>query len=181
MSAVSVAPGALEQVRTFLNTWRLPNDTRTPEDLLPGLAGAEASWRAALPDVAPVGEGEWDELLRLRADLRDALGERTPDGLREWLARHPVVAALGDDPPVRHRPQHPGAVGDLLALVVDAVAYGHWPRLKACPDCRHVFYDHSRNRSRTWCGMYAERPDGRACGSIAKVRTYRKRRREQAV
>ncbi|WP_280250724.1 CGNR zinc finger domain-containing protein [Nocardia abscessus] len=45
------------------------------------------------------------------------------------------------------------------------------------PDCRNVFYDHSRNRSRTWCSMYAETPDGRACGSISKVRAYRKRQR----
>ena len=29
-----VAPGTLEVVRTFLNTWRIPNDTREPIDEL---------------------------------------------------------------------------------------------------------------------------------------------------
>jgi predicted RNA-binding Zn ribbon-like protein len=41
-----------------------------------------------------------------------------------------------------------------------------------------VFYDHSRNGRRTWCAMYAGTPDGRACGTIAKVRTYRRRQGE---
>lgn len=74
-----------------------------------------------------------------------------------------------------YAPRDPTTVASVLAVVVDAVARQHWVRLKACPDCRHVFYDHSRNRTRTWCGMYAETPEGRACGSIAKVRAYRGR------
>ena len=32
-----VAPGTLEMVRTFLNTWRIPNDTREPIDELVSL------------------------------------------------------------------------------------------------------------------------------------------------
>jgi predicted RNA-binding Zn ribbon-like protein len=47
-----------------------------------------------------------------------------------------------------------------------------WDRLKACrlDDCQWVFYDHSKNRSRTWCSM-------RVCGNRAKARAYRERRR----
>ena len=42
---------------------------------------------------------------------------------------------------------------------------GHWQRMKACrnPQCRWVFYDHSRNRTGTWCSM-------RVCGNRHKVR-----------
>ena len=50
-------------------------------------------------------------------------------------------------------------------------------RLKACPDCRWVFYDHSRNGSKRWCGMYAGEEGGRACGTIAKVKNYRAKRK----
>jgi predicted RNA-binding Zn ribbon-like protein len=49
------------------------------------------------------------------------------------------------------------------------VAASSWPRLRACPDCRWVFYDTSRNGRRVWCSMTGA--DGaRACGSIAKTR-----------
>jgi predicted RNA-binding Zn ribbon-like protein len=177
VASPSSAPGRLEQVRTFLNTWELPHETRTPADHLPALVADAEAWRAALPDVPRPPRRALTELTELRTVLRESLGLLSPHALRDWLERHPVVATIGDDEPLHHRPSSPGAVPALLALAVEAVAARHWIRLKACPDCRHVFYDHSRNRTRTWCGMYAETPDGRACGSIAKVRNYRNRLR----
>ncbi|MCP2258013.1 CGNR zinc finger domain-containing protein [Streptoalloteichus tenebrarius] len=175
MGAPSTAPGALEQVRTFLNTWRIPNDTRQVQDQLPELVADHRAWAADLPDVPP--PTDLGELLDLRTALRAALGETHPSGLDDWLVRHPVVARVGDaEPPVVHRPVCPDTTGELLALVVDAIQQRRWARLKACPDCQWVFYDHSRNASRTWCGMYAESAHGRACGSIAKVRAYRARK-----
>ena len=47
-----------------------------------------------------------------------------------------------------------------------------WARLKACPaeDCQWAFYDHSRNRSGTWCEI------GK-CGNRAKARRFRERNR----
>ena len=68
-----------------------------------------------------------------------------------------------------------GPAGDFLAAVLAAVGAGTWKRLKACPDCHWVFYDNTRNGSKRWCLMYAGGPDGRACGTIAKVRRYRTR------
>jgi predicted RNA-binding Zn ribbon-like protein len=38
-----------------------------------------------------------------------------------------------------------------------------------------VFYDNTRNGGKRWCLMNAGGPDGRACGTIAKVRRYRDR------
>jgi predicted RNA-binding Zn ribbon-like protein len=63
------------------------------------------------------------------------------------------------------------AFGELLAIVHRSVRTGRWSRLKACHEhgCRWVFYDHSRNRSGTWCTMSL-------CGARAKMRTYRARR-----
>ncbi|MGH3145587.1 MAG: CGNR zinc finger domain-containing protein [Rubrobacter sp.] len=66
--------------------------------------------------------------------------------------------------------------GRVLAIVARSVDDGPFSRLKACPDCRWVFYDKSRSRTRVWCGMYAGE-GGRACGTIAKVRRYRLRRK----
>ena len=173
--SLSEAPGRLEQVRVFLNTWRVPHETRTPLDVLPDLLRDPGDWRAQIRDAPVPRRDELVELTEFRAALREALGQ--PGELRGWLERHPLHVAVGDSG-VRYVAGDDTAVAGLLVLVVEAVADGGWARLKACPDCRNVFYDHSRNRSRTWCSMYAETPDGRACGSIAKVRAYRGRKRD---
>jgi predicted RNA-binding Zn ribbon-like protein len=65
-----------------------------------------------------------------------------------------------------------GALGTLFAIAFEAIVDGSWARFKACPDgtCRFAFYDHSRNRSGTWCSMSS-------CGNREKARQYRGRRR----
>lgn len=165
------APGGLEAVRTFLNTWVIPNESRVVEDQLPAVV---ADWAATFPDL---GEpGSLAELAALRDDLRAALGQTHPVSLADALARHPLVPALqAGGRPVTLAPSAGGAAGELLALAVNAAADGRWHRLRACPDCRWVFYDTSRNASRTWCAMTAGGPHGRGCGSIAKTRAYRAR------
>jgi predicted RNA-binding Zn ribbon-like protein len=85
----------------------------------------------------------------LRDDLRAAVETGRADGLNSWI--------------------------DRLAVVLEAISAGTWKRVKACPDCRWVFYDSTRNGSKRWCLMYAGGPGGRACGTIAKVRRYRDR------
>jgi predicted RNA-binding Zn ribbon-like protein len=61
-----------------------------------------------------------------------------------------------------------GALGRILAIVAGAMADGTWTRMKACRagTCLWAFYDHSKNRSRTWCSMAV-------CGNRTKVRKYR--------
>lgn len=61
--------------------------------------------------------------------------------------------------------------------MASAIVNKQWGRLKACPDCKWVFYDQSRNGSKRWCGMYAEGEGGRACGTIAKVKRHRAKRK----
>jgi predicted RNA-binding Zn ribbon-like protein len=69
-----------------------------------------------------------------------------------------------------------GALGKLIAIVVDAMADGTWDRLKLCrsDDCAWAFYDRSKNRSGAWC-------DITDCGNIAKARTYRARHSHQSA
>ena len=65
-----------------------------------------------------------------------------------------------------------GALSRMLAVAYTAMADDTWQRLKACryDSCHWAFYDHSKNRSRSWCSM-------KVCGNRAKARAYRERRR----
>ncbi|MGH2948841.1 MAG: CGNR zinc finger domain-containing protein [Solirubrobacteraceae bacterium] len=63
--------------------------------------------------------------------------------------------------------------GEVLAPVAQAAVHllraGPLDRVKACADCRWLFLDASRNRSRRWCTM-------EECGVRSKMRRYRARR-----
>ena len=156
------APGALEHVRELLNTWLIPNDTRQPTDRFDTYAQRQQ-----------LGPRQAHQLRRLRDGLRAVVEQ--PEGaderLNEW------IGALG----VRVAVQHGrlgfvhggGPATEFFAHVLEAIADDTWSRLKACPDCRWVFYDHTRNRSKRWCLMNAGGPEGRSCGTIAKVARYR--------
>lgn len=160
------APGSLESVRTLLNTWLIPNGSRQPTDEFGALAAA-SGWNRSQAAI----------VRRLRGDLRAAVESARPDALNGWIARLGVRPAL-EDGHLKFR-HDGGPAGEVLVAVLDAVTAGTWPRLKACPDCRWVFYDGTRNSSKRWCLMYAGGPDGRACGTIAKVRRYRERQAAQ--
>jgi hypothetical protein len=160
------APGELERVRELLNSWLIPNDTRVPTDRFAEYAQDR---RLEPPEAG--------RLRRLRDDLR-AVVERDPasderfngwlDEARiRWVVRERGLA-------LEHRA---GLAAELVATVVEAIAAGELERLKACPDCHWVFYDHTRNASKRWCLMNAGGPNGRACGTIAKVRSFRERAR----
>ncbi|QBD76490.1 CGNR zinc finger domain-containing protein [Ktedonosporobacter rubrisoli] len=184
------APGTLEIVRTFLNTWRIPNDTREPIDEFASLEAMqhfyathfEASGADSAASIIP-------ELVRqLRADLRSILGTGDILRLNKWLVRQPVEVVLTPDsdeiPLLKYRPA--GKEGcrlcaEVLALVVEAIAHSTWTRVKACPDCQWVFYDHTKNKNKIWCLMTASGPQGRSCGSISKVRNFRKRQKARAA
>lgn len=163
-------PEELERVRELLNTWSIPNDTRSPTDELDAVLAARG-----------VGRADADLLRELRDDLRAVVegGTQQEGRLDAWVVRlgvRPTVTAgrLGFV-------HGGGTAGDLLVAVLEAVVTGQWSRLKACGDCRWVFYDTTRNTSRRWCQMYAGGPDGRACGTIAKVRRYRARQATAAA
>lgn len=158
------APGRLEQVRELLNTWSIPNDTREATDVFQEFA-AESG----------MAEGERADLRQLRDDLRIVVERSKPadELISAWIARLRVRTVVRNGElafdPVGDR------AGAVLAAVLDSIADGTWARLKACPDCRWVFYDHTRNGGKRWCMMNADGSGGRGCGTIAKVRRYRAR------
>ena len=181
----SPAPGDLELVRRFLNTWKIPAGTGEPADELAALLGDAGAWEERFPGWPPGPEGAGELLARLRGDLREMLDvtEGWAEGLNGWLGGYPLVARVVEEDggvSIRYEPApEAGFAGRVLAAVARGVEDGTFSRLKACPDCRWVFYDKSRSKTRVWCGMYAGE-GGRACGTISKVRRYRQKRRGAA-
>jgi predicted RNA-binding Zn ribbon-like protein len=177
------APGQLELVRQFLNTW----DGEGPVEKLPD-PGALRDWlaeRDLLGARAKVTSQELDHARELRDALREQLrahhGE-TADAtaattIDQAAARAHLRARFGTQDDVALAPDATGvdgALGVLLAAVADAMRDGTWKRLKVCSadDCQYAFYDTSRNRSGVWCDMGV-------CGNRAKVRSFRRRETER--
>lgn len=148
------------------------------------LRGFLQPWRAWLGNV-PLAEArerlrELRSLLRRMADgfaagrlLAKADLERL-NRVLEGSPRVDRVEASGLSYSLRRLPQAPG-IRALLAEIADSfaevLAHGEAGRVKVCrnPDCRWVFYDFSKNRSRKWC------ENATGCGNLIKVRQFRAR------
>lgn len=177
------APGALGLVQAFVNTfWDL--DRKGGERL--GSAEALTDWLVERDLVEP------GTRLR-RVDLQRALDVR--EGLRALLyVNNAATASGGAIDRLNRALQGPGLFVELdprgspdfraqradldgaLALIGTIVGVaqidGSWSRLKSCPGvhCGWAFYDQSRSQTSNWCAMAV-------CGSRAKARDYRARKR----
>jgi len=183
--ASNPAPGELELVRSFINTWDAEDDT---EEL--GDPGALREWlaeRDLLDRGARITAADHRRALEVREALRallmanagldlDPAAGRTLD---EASVRARLAVRFDEHGHVRTAPEAPGidgAIGRLLTLVAVAQDEGSWARLKAClaDDCQWAYYDRSRNRSAVWCDMAT-------CGNRQKVRSYRERHHPHAL
>jgi predicted RNA-binding Zn ribbon-like protein len=179
MATPNQAPGQLEHVRQFVNTF----DLETGADKLDS-PEVLASWLRER-DLAPEGVEVGPESLEIALELREALrrlllanngAPLEPDAvdtLNEAIADASLSIrfdAEGNSTLKVKGSKACDAVAPIAAVVYEAMVDGTWSRLKACPagDCHWAFYDRSRNRSGTWCDM-------RVCGNRAKVRAYRER------
>lgn len=182
--ARDLAPGGLEPVRALLNSWSIQNDLhRTPLDRLDALVRDVADWRSSVGTKQLPALDELGLLRQVRTDLRAALGRSHAAELTDWIELlhiRPVLTAAGTGWPVSMAAAQDTAVTEVVCAALDAVNQGLWQRLRACPDCQYVFYDSSRNNTRTWCRMIREHPSGRSCGNLAKVRAKRARDRAAA-
>ena len=141
-------------------------------------------WLAAhgFPGVEPD-----DQELALAVGMRDALRDeliahhdQIASGeararLEGFAERIPLRASFGAGPATLV-PAGQGVtamLGAVLAAMVLAEREGGWHRLKICREetCQRVFFDKSKNQSKTWCSM-------QVCGNRSKTRTYRDRQRE---
>jgi predicted RNA-binding Zn ribbon-like protein len=164
------APGELEGVRALLNSEWIPNYTRVRRDDLAGFLKAR---RIAAADAEDL---RWLRDALRRAIDRKADADATLTGALERLNVRLAVrkGRLSFD-------HESGEAPALLAAVLVAVRDGTWHRLKACPDCEWVFFDRSRNASKRWCVMQAVSEGGRSCGTLAKVREFRRRSNRSAA
>jgi len=80
-------------------------------------------------------------------------------------------------PLVPARPGLAAVIGEIAAGFGETLAHGDPERIKICDnrDCRWVFYDRSKNRSRRWC------EGNTGCGNLMKVRRFRAKRRPWAA
>jgi predicted RNA-binding Zn ribbon-like protein len=176
------APGQLQLVQEFVNTLDVEAGV---DDLVD--ADALSSWltqRELLEPSELLSTADLDcarsfrEALRTLLDAHAEAGER--DDALHVLNGVPsgVVLRVAFDEAGAPRLEPAGgdgidrALARLLAIIDRAAADGTWARLKVCADegCRWAFYDHSRNRSGSWCSMAV-------CGNRAKARSYRERQR----
>ncbi|WP_235967675.1 CGNR zinc finger domain-containing protein [Herbidospora solisilvae] len=184
--ATGTAPMPLRVIEEFINTRRRDGDEiATPQQL--------ATWlhaRGLMPVDTVVNAEQRDRAEWIREGLRALIAENNtepissprPDGLNpaaraelaELTRDFPLMLDVTVSPPrlaARARTPVEAALAGLLAVVAEAVAEGTWTRLKACrePSCRWAYYDHSRNRRRTWCSMDI-------CGNRAKARASHHRK-----
>jgi predicted RNA-binding Zn ribbon-like protein len=179
------APGALELVRSFVNSV----DLEHPEEL-DALAdlGAARLWLAdAGLDPAGLELPSLADLREMREALRGALLANNGDGDEQTTWQVLVAQFRSVRLEVRFAPMagqaelEPAVAtgadllrGTLAVAVYNAVREGTWCRLKACRkhSCLYAFYDKTKNGSGTWCSMDT-------CGN--RVKAQRRRAREKGA
>jgi predicted RNA-binding Zn ribbon-like protein len=177
------APGRLELVRQFINTVDIEHVEEELVDL-----DALAAWlrkHGLLRARERLAAGDLERALTVREGLRDLLEARSGGQRPETASLRPLNsllsgallrAAFAPDGAPALAPAAGApfdrALAELLAIILRAAGDGSWERLKVCADhgCRWVFYDRSKNHSRSWCNMAV-------CGNRAKAREYRRRQR----
>ena len=173
------APGELERVRAFVNTW----DAEDGSDAIstPATLGAWLAEQELLDAGSRVTAAEHKRAIGVRDAFRTTMRAHhgheeqcAQDVLSEASHRAKLQVLFDAHGKARLEPSAAGvdgAIGRLLTIAHEADSEGKWSRLKVCPadDCQWAFYDQSRNRSATWCDM-------KVCGNRHKVREYRERR-----
>jgi predicted RNA-binding Zn ribbon-like protein len=152
------APEPLRKVQQFVNSVDLEHDVDWLPDWLDeqGLSGERErahALREALRALVLANNGVAPDLAAVEL-------------VNETAARLPL--RLAADGNLRVGPARDPLDG-VVAIALEAMLDGSWPRLKACRNCCWSFYDYSPNRSATWCSM-------QLCGNRTKTRAYRRRR-----
>lgn len=170
------APGRLELVHGFLNTWSDElgiEDFQSPRSTEEWLREA-GLWRGR----KRMSDGEAETVREFRDALRRfVLHKRNPARIAEmqrFAARVGLGVTFRDDGGVELTALDDGVdhvLGTLIATIHISMVDGTWERFKCCEleSCGWAFYDSTRNRSGRWCSM-------KTCGSRHKAREYLKRK-----
>jgi predicted RNA-binding Zn ribbon-like protein len=144
---------------------------------------------AAAEKLNALDTGEAETVFTSAVGLRDALyrlsvaakaGDAAPDDalltLNTWLQQamqhRELVPAAGGGYAWRWRePDVPERMlWEISLSAAEMLMHEDMSRLRQCPGCGWLFYDQSRNNSRTWCDM-------RFCGNRAKNKRFHARQK----
>lgn len=181
--AARAGPGqALERLIGFVNT----NEPQISQDQLGGPAQTR-NWLAAEGFEAreELSHDDWAVIIAFREGVRAAAAANNgydldPDAvaaLRQAIDRLGFTVRATADAHLEVAASTPTgrALAPLAGALMTAQADGSWARVKACArdTCRWLYYDTTRNRSRTWC-------TSTTCGSREKAkRAYRRQLAKQ--
>jgi predicted RNA-binding Zn ribbon-like protein len=170
------APGDLRIVQLFVNSRDIEEGTEQFES--PDTLSLWLYQHGLTTRRAKMNQRDLERALSFRESLRamalanngQAMRPATAEELRRELGRLRFRVELNPAGELRFKSPRGGvdeALGRLVAIVSEEMIRGRWHRMKACARdvCRWVFYDHSRNRTGTWCSMSI-------CGSRTKVNAY---------
>jgi predicted RNA-binding Zn ribbon-like protein len=173
---------ALERLIDFVNT----NDVQASQDRL-GDPEQARSWLVAEGfEAGRLGQDDWAAILGFREGVRaaaaanngydlDADAVAALQGAVDRLG-FTVRATAGAGLEVASTSPAGRALAPLVGALLAAQADGSWARVKACArdSCRWLFYDTTRNHSRTWC-------TSTTCGSREKARRYYRRQLQRGT
>ena len=168
--------GALERLIEFVNT----NEPQIAQDLLRD-PDQTRSWLVAHGlEAGNLSHDDWAATVAFREGVRAAaaanngyeLDTDAVAALRQAIDRleFTVRAGVGAGLEVAATTPAGRALAPLAGALMAAQADRSWTRVKACArdSCRWLFYDTTRNRSRTWC-------TSTTCGSREKAKRYYRR------
>lgn len=176
------APGRLDDVRKFLNTF----DFETDADPLAG-PDRLGEWLAEYAPAAPGRQHDLTQIRAFREALRGVLEANAGEGdsaaawggLTPYLEASRFTMTLSPAGRPALEPEGAGAsevVSRLLSVVYDAFGSGEFTRLKSCrrQSCRYAYYDRSKNGSGAWCDMAV-------CGNRVKAERRRARQKSSKI
>ncbi|REE67336.1 CGNR zinc finger protein [Paenibacillus taihuensis] len=172
---------------SFLNTWDIPNDERVPQDKFT----CQASLEKYVANYMVITRNDLlEDVVKFRSDLRRQVEFGGVDKLNHWikLRRIGCWAILHNGmPELNFGPDSvtenvneeswDSIIDMILVLVLRLLKEERFHRVKICPDCKYAFYDESRSSTKKWCSMTKKSPEGRACGTIAKVKRFREKQK----
>ena len=173
-------PPALERLIEFVNT----NEPQVAHDLLRDPEQTRSWLIAEGFEVGELGHDDWAATIAFREGVRAAAAANNGYGvdtdavaaLGQAIDRLGFTVRAGADANLAVASTTPAgrALAPLVGALMTAQADGSWTRVKACArdTCRWLFYDTTRNHSRTWC-------TSTTCGSREKARrAYRRQLRK---
>lgn len=151
-----------EWVIAYLKCWAIDAPAPDAEDIarLKTLRGAIKNIVFALSEDRPPDEDDLRQLVSALAGSQMTFALTSPGGEYK-LSLEPV------------KKDWDWALHEIAASFAQVLSSDEIKRIKVCEndECRAVFFDESKNKTRRWCSP--------ACGSLVNVREFRKRQKEK--